>query len=185
MFCLFLFTHQSSLHPSHNPFLHPPWLQWFSWISPPPQFPSFLSSVPRRQNSMAQRWEASLLANQKKEWATITLNCQPMKNPNEAPRLLQSVSSWCWAQLWLTSDWSVVLSVGRPVTRGLLKVIILDKVSNMLSNQMSADVVLITCVDSQEAHPDNNWVWNGNHIYTTVFKCDLDFMDFRICGILL
>ncbi|KAK5918788.1 hypothetical protein CgunFtcFv8_022741 [Champsocephalus gunnari] len=31
------------------------------------KFPSFLSSVPRRQNSMAQRWEASLLANQKKE----------------------------------------------------------------------------------------------------------------------
>ena len=51
------------------------------------------------------------------------------------------------------------------MTRGLfsfselvpkMKVIILDKVSKMLSNQMSADVVLITCVDSQEAHPNNN-----------------------------
>ncbi|XP_031165358.1 histone H3.v1-like isoform X4 [Sander lucioperca] len=31
------------------------------------KFPSSLSSVPRRQNAMAQRWEASLLANQKKE----------------------------------------------------------------------------------------------------------------------
>ncbi|XP_074508458.1 uncharacterized protein LOC141777795 isoform X2 [Sebastes fasciatus] len=31
------------------------------------KFPPFLSSVPRRQNAMAQRWEASLLANQKKE----------------------------------------------------------------------------------------------------------------------
>ncbi|KAK5859410.1 hypothetical protein PBY51_020965 [Eleginops maclovinus] len=31
------------------------------------KFPSSLSSVPKRQNSMAQRWEASLLANQKKE----------------------------------------------------------------------------------------------------------------------
>ncbi|XP_033837786.2 uncharacterized protein si:ch211-153l6.6 isoform X1 [Periophthalmus magnuspinnatus] len=31
------------------------------------KFPSSLSSVPRRQNAMAQRWEASLLANQKKD----------------------------------------------------------------------------------------------------------------------
>ncbi|KAF3698870.1 hypothetical protein EXN66_Car014557 [Channa argus] len=31
------------------------------------KFPPSLSSVPRRQNAMAQRWEASLLANQKKE----------------------------------------------------------------------------------------------------------------------
>ncbi|XP_051267352.1 uncharacterized protein LOC127369718 isoform X5 [Dicentrarchus labrax] len=31
------------------------------------KFPPSLSSVPRRQNTMAQRWEASLLANQKKE----------------------------------------------------------------------------------------------------------------------
>ncbi|XP_029970593.1 uncharacterized protein LOC115405224 [Salarias fasciatus] len=31
------------------------------------KFPSSLSSAPRRQNAMAQRWEASLLANQKKE----------------------------------------------------------------------------------------------------------------------
>ncbi|KAK2843991.1 hypothetical protein Q5P01_010650 [Channa striata] len=31
------------------------------------KFPPPLSSVPRRQNAMAQRWEASLLANQKKE----------------------------------------------------------------------------------------------------------------------
>ncbi|XP_030016779.1 cyclic nucleotide-gated cation channel beta-1-like isoform X2 [Sphaeramia orbicularis] len=31
------------------------------------KFPPSLSSVPRRQNAMAQRWEASLLANQKKD----------------------------------------------------------------------------------------------------------------------
>lgn len=31
------------------------------------KFPTSLSSVPRRQNAMAQRWEASLLANQKKD----------------------------------------------------------------------------------------------------------------------
>ncbi|TKS80403.1 hypothetical protein D9C73_013364 [Collichthys lucidus] len=34
------------------------------WNDP---FPPSFSSVPRRQNTMAQRWEASLLANQKKE----------------------------------------------------------------------------------------------------------------------
>lgn len=70
-----------------------------------PQLPPCLSSVSQRQNAMAQRWEASLLANQKKAWATTVIksqngvlhhSCVPYFDLKKQHVLLQCVSRLQW-----------------------------------------------------------------------------------------